>query len=86
MIFPQPKPASRLEDREAERRLTYVTDRAFRKDVWDRDHGCCRWCGCRVTKTIEHVADRGEVHHLHGKLGVFALRKSLRDLNLRGMP
>lgn len=67
---PQPKGPSRLEDRDAAKRLTYVTDRAFRHEVWTRDRGCCRWCGGRVQKTVEHVPDRGEVHHLHGRLGV----------------
>lgn len=70
MIFPQPKPASRLEDRTAEKRLQVIDDKAFRKEIWERDRSCCRWCGCRVQKTLERVADRGEIHHLHGRLGV----------------
>lgn len=67
---PQPKGDSRLEDRDAERRLTIVTDKAFRKEVWIRDQFACRWCGGKVRKTIEHVPDQGQVHHIHGRLGV----------------
>lgn len=63
------KGPSRLEVKTADDKLTLVNERALKKDVWKRDKGICRWCLRKVVKTIEHIAERGEVHHLHGRLG-----------------
>lgn len=64
---PQPKPQRRVVDRIAEKRALEAKGRAFRKAVWERDEGCCRHCGRVVIKTLEHVPNRGEVHHRRGR-------------------
>jgi hypothetical protein len=35
---------------------------------WIRDHGCCRWCKRKVAKTLSLVPERGEVHHVSGRV------------------
>ena len=45
-------------------------DRDFRKAVWQRDGYECRWCGCPVQRSLGRTAERGEVHHIHGRLGI----------------
>lgn len=52
-----------------ERKLTKVTDKDFKKEVWTRDKNRCRCCGRKVLKTISRVPERGEVHHIHGRVG-----------------
>lgn len=63
------KPPSRLQDRETVKQLTRVSDREFRGEVWTRDKSRCRKCGRKVVKAMGRIAERGEVHHLHGRLG-----------------
>jgi len=36
--------------------------------VWKRDGHCCRWCKREAIKTIELVGQRGECHHVSGKV------------------
>lgn len=66
------KGKSRLELKAEAKPLTTVTERAFKKEVWTRDRNRCRWCKRKVRKTIERIPERGEVHHLHGRLGDLA--------------
>lgn len=63
------KGQSRLEAKVAARPLTKVDDKAFRSEVWKRDHSRCRKCGRKVIKTIDLIPERGEVNHLHGRIG-----------------
>ena len=63
------KGASRLERKVEAKKLTTVTDAQFRAIVWDRDKGKCRRCGRNVKKTRERDPLRGEVHHIHGRIG-----------------
>lgn len=66
---PIAKGPTRLEKVVVERKLTKVTDKDFKKDVWTRDKSHCRCCGRKVLKTISRVPERGEVHHVHGRRG-----------------
>lgn len=50
----------------------------FRALVWARDKGCCRWCGRKVRKCLDLVPDRGEVHHLAGRV-IAAIRFDRRN-------
>lgn len=66
---PISKGATRLEKVVDERKLTKVTDKDFKKEIWSRDKARCRCCGRKVLKTISRVPERGEVHHCHGRRG-----------------
>lgn len=63
------KGKSRLQDAKAEQKRELVDEKKFKKEVWARDKGRCRWCGRKVVKCLKRVPERGEVHHLHGRLG-----------------
>lgn len=64
------KGKSRLQERVEERPLTVVDERAFKAEVWLRDKSHCRCCGRKVVKgLIKRVPERGEVNHIHGRLG-----------------
>lgn len=60
---------TRLDKVIEERPLTKVDEKAFKAAVWTRDRKRCRCCGRKVDKTISHVPERGEVHHLFGRTG-----------------
>lgn len=66
---PIPKGKSRLTETTATKKLSLVTERDFKQEVWYRDKEHCRCCQRKVIKTISRVAERGEVHHLHGRTG-----------------
>lgn len=68
-FFPQPKKASRLQDKVAAKKLTVVDEKKFRAEVIARDKAKCRMCGRKLLKTISRVPERLEVHHLHGRTG-----------------
>lgn len=63
------KGQTRLEAQTAEKKLTLVDEKAFRKTVIARDKHHCRCCLRKVVRTIAHVAERLEVHHIHGRRG-----------------
>jgi len=66
---PIPKGPSRLERRTNQGREARQAAEAFRRAVWARDRHHCRQCGRKVIRTLKRQVDRGEVHHLHGRLG-----------------
>lgn len=66
---PVPKGKSRLQAGEAEKKLSVVDERKFKAEVWDRDKGLCRCCGRKVVRTMSRVPNRGEVNHIHGRIG-----------------
>lgn len=66
---PLPKGTSRLQATAAERTLTTVDEKAFRKAVIARDGYFCRKCGRKVIQTLARVPERLEVHHVHGRRG-----------------
>lgn len=66
-----PKGVSRLQAKVAAKPVTQVTDAQFKKIVRTRDKLRCRRCGRKTVITLAHVPLRCEVHHIHGRLGVF---------------
>lgn len=66
---PIEKGKTRLETRMDERPLTKVDQKTFKGEVWKRDKSHCRCCGRKVIKSIERIAERGEVNHIHGRTG-----------------
>lgn len=66
---PIPKGRTRLQDVVAARPLTKITEADFKREVWARDKNRCRCCGRKVQKIIGRVPERGEVHHVHGRVG-----------------
>jgi len=63
------KGKSRLEQKVAARPLVTVTDASFKKAVRERDGLHCRKCGRKVRVTGDHVPERAEIHHVHGRRG-----------------
>jgi hypothetical protein len=74
---PQRKYESRLEQRMVEDREERRLERAFKAAVWMRDGNRCRNCERKVFRALGRRANRGEVHHLHGRGG--ALRHEVRS-------
>lgn len=70
-FFPQPKLKSRVQDVKDDRKITVVSEKDFRIEVWFRDQHMCRFCLRKVLKTIARVPERGEVHHVYGRRGDF---------------
>lgn len=66
---PIEKPKTRLQETIAERALVKVDEKAFKAEVWKRDKDRCRCCGRKVQKILGRVPERGEVHHIHGRVG-----------------
>ena len=69
---------SRLQVKEAKRKDESKDEARWRTEVWKRDGGKCRWCGREVVKALELRADRGEVHHVSGRV-VKAIRWDRRN-------
>lgn len=63
------KGTSRLQATIAARPLTKVDEKEFKRIVRLRDRHRCRMCGRKVRYVVERVPERGEVHHVHGKVG-----------------
>ncbi len=66
---PIAKGKTRLEVRTATRPITKLEELTFRRLVWIRDRYRCRCCRRKVLKTLARIPERGEVNHLHGRVG-----------------
>lgn len=66
---PISKGPTRLQEKVDARKLTTVTEKDFKLEVWTRDKNRCRCCGRKVQKILGRVPERGEVHHVHGRTG-----------------
>jgi hypothetical protein len=64
---PKPKPA--VLEKFARQLVRDSDDRTFRTAVWLFDDGKCRACGRRCARTMNTQPNRGEVHHLKGRVG-----------------
>lgn len=65
-----PKGATRLQDTTAQDKADAKADEKFRRDIFRLDKGICRCCLRKVERKLDRVADRAEVHHVHGRVGV----------------
>lgn len=63
------KGKTRVEAKADAKPLEVVDEKKFRAEVWHRDQNRCRCCGRKVIKTLARVPERGEVHHIHGRVG-----------------
>lgn len=66
---PISKGETRLQENIRKRPLVRVTEKDFKAAVWLRDKSHCRCCGQKVAKVLGRVPERGEVNHIHGRLG-----------------
>lgn len=62
-----PKTPPRLLDKIAQKRAVTSLANTFKNAVWARDEHTCRCCRHHVIKSLELVANRGEVHHLQSR-------------------
>lgn len=69
---------SRLQVKAAKVKDERKEETAWKRSVWLRDGGQCRWCGRAVRKCLDLVADRGECHHVNGRV-VAAIRWDRRN-------
>jgi len=64
---------SRLQVKESKAQDEGKLERAWKREVFKRDGGCCRWCKRKVRKCLDLVPERAECHHLAGRV-VVAIR------------
>lgn len=64
----KPPEKSRLAVKTEKRTDERKAEAAWKKAVWKRDGDHCRWCRRRVRRCLELVADRGECHHVCGRV------------------
>ena len=69
---------SRLQVKAAKEKNEDKEEAAWKKAVWKRDGGKCRWCGRKVIQCLDLVPERGEVHHVSGRV-VRAIRYDRRN-------
>jgi hypothetical protein len=61
---PCPKGESRLQVKAQAIKDESKEERGWKREIWTRDGGKCRWCKRKVVKTLELLPNRGECHHL----------------------
>jgi hypothetical protein len=64
---PKSEMKTRLKEKTEKRTDESKAEREWRKVIWKRDEGKCRWCKRKVAKTIELIPERGECHHVVGR-------------------
>lgn len=69
---------SRLQVKAAKVKDESKDERRWKAEVWARDQGKCRWCGRAVRKCLALANDRGECHHVSGRV-VAAIRWDRRN-------
>ena len=76
----QPKGAepSRLQVKTAKASDERKEEAAWKKAVWKRDDKACRWCHRVCRQCLDLAPDRGEVHHVSGRV-VRAIRWDRRN-------
>lgn len=65
---PIPKGESRLQQAAKDDKDERKAEAAWKKEIWKRDGGQCRWCRRRVEQRIDLVPTRGECHHVSGRV------------------
>ena len=69
---------SRLQVKTAKSKDESKDEAAWKRAVWKRDGSECRWCRRAVRKCLDLVVDRGECHHVSGRV-VRAIRWDRRN-------
>jgi hypothetical protein len=59
---------SRLQRKVAAQKDETKDEQRWKAAVWKRDGGLCRWCKRKVRKCLELVPERGDVHHVSGRV------------------
>lgn len=72
---------SRLQAKQAKALESDKAEKKAKAEVWKLDGGCCRWCRRKVERVMDLVPQRGEVHHVSGRV-VKAIRWDVRNLIL----
>lgn len=62
------KGESRLQKKVREQKDETKEEARWKRELWKRDSGRCRWCRRAVRQCLELVPDRGECHHLSGRV------------------
>lgn len=75
---PKGSEPSRLQVKAAKQKDEAKDEARWKRDVWKRDGGACRWCGRVVARCLDLRPDRGEVHHVSGRV-VAAIRWDRRN-------
>lgn len=76
--LPKGAEPSRLQVKTAKAKDESKEEKRWRAEVWTRDDGHCRWCKRKVVKTLALVPNRGECHHIAGRV-VRAIRWDVRN-------
>lgn len=69
---------SRLQVKAAKAKDETKEEARWKREVWKRDDGKCRWCGRKCVKALDLIPERGEVHHVSGRV-VKAIRWDRRN-------
>lgn len=69
---------TRLQEKTDHRRDDKKEEARWRKEVWSRDRGACRWCRRPVERRIDLHPTRGECHHVSGRV-ICAIRWDRRN-------
>lgn len=75
---PNQKGESRLQKKVKDAKDETKAERTWKAAVWKRDGGQCRWCRRIVRRVLDLCPDRGEVHHVSGRV-VVAIRWDPRN-------
>jgi hypothetical protein len=59
---------SRLQQKVAHAKDERKAEDEWKKAVWKRDSGRCRWCRRECRRALALLPDRGECHHVSGRV------------------
>lgn len=66
-VTPKSAMRSRLDEKVEKSKAEDKDEAAWKRALWHRDRGKCRWCARKVQKTLTLCPERGECHHIHGR-------------------
>ena len=75
---PIEKGKSRLQQKVNDAKDERKEEAAWKRAVWKRDGASCRWCARAVERRIDLAPNRGECHHVSGRV-VRAIRFDRRN-------
>jgi hypothetical protein len=59
---------SRLQVKVEKAKSEHKEEAAWKKSIWKRDGGKCRWCKRVCRQRLDLAPDRGECHHVSGRV------------------